>query len=226
MFMKKYSDSMLNENNGIDRKTVFENIYASNTWGGEKGTIYSGPGSHDEKIIRPYIDVVNKFIKDKCITKVVDIGCGDYFIGSRIECEHYIGCDIVERVCEENRKKYGSASVDFKQIDAVQDDLPEGELCLIREVLQHLSNEDILMILPKLKRYKYVIVTECVTKEAFVMKYNVDKSHNCHTRVVAKSGVYLDKAPFNLRIQKMLVLERGEEEEIVSSLISFQSDDI
>lgn len=219
LFLQKYADSMLNESKGVDRKTIFENIYASNTWGGEKGTIYSGPGSHDNEIIKPYINVVNKFIRENGISKVVDIGCGDYYIGSHIECEEYLGCDIVDRVCEENKKKYGSSNIDFKQLDAVQDELPDGDICLIKEVLQHLSNDDILVILSKIKKYKYAIITECVTKEEFVLKYNIDKTPNCHTRVVAHSGVYLNKDPFNMKAEKLLVLDRKEEEEIISWLI-------
>ena len=66
----------------------------------------------------------------------------------------------------------------------------------VRQVLQHLSNVQISALLPKLARYKYLIVTEHVPRGPF--RPNVDKPMGPGTRLAEASGVVLEACPFGL----------------------------
>jgi hypothetical protein len=87
---------------------------------------------------------------------------------------------------------------------AGSEQLPPAELCLIRQVLQHLSNAQISAILAKLGAFPYVIVTEHQPADQDFIFANVDKVHGPFTRLFSGSGVYLDEPPFNLNVQLLL----------------------
>ena len=79
---------------------------------------------------------------------------------SSLQNVRYIGCDIVPEIVAHNNRAYGRRDVLFEALDIVSQPLPEGDICLVRQVLQHLPNRDISVLLPKLGKYKYVYVTE------------------------------------------------------------------
>ena len=58
-----------------------------------------------------YADVIRAFIRDKGITSVVDLGCGDFRVGSMLQIQgvKYIGVDIVSDLIDSNQDKYGNA---------------------------------------------------------------------------------------------------------------------
>lgn len=211
-----------------DRKETFSYIYQKNLWGGKKDTgqeqykYYSGEGSHDERYVEPYCRMIQKFISQNNISTVVDIGCGDFNVASGWLNENiiYSGIDIVQEMIDHHNERYSTENIHFYCLDAVEEDLPDAELCLVRQVLQHLSNEEVSIILEKLKKYKYVIITEHVTKKEFASKYNIDKSHGDSTRVSQGSGLYLDEAPFNYKIKTLLEIPYDEKDDV--ELISVQ----
>jgi|LauGreDrversion4_2_1035121.scaffolds.fasta_scaffold43077_4 SAM-dependent methyltransferase len=194
-----------------DLQKIFTYVYEDNVWGGSKGEFYSGPGS-DEKVTVPYIDLINKFIKDNSIKSVVDLGCGDFRVGRLIEKSEidYTGVDIVQNLIDRNNKIYGEENVEFLCINAVEDELPVAELCLIRQVLQHLSNENIKIILEKCKQYKYVIVSEHIPADSNIVP-NLDMNSNWDIRLVQNSGVYVDKLPFNFNATVLLEVDPSHE---------------
>ena len=81
---------------------------------------------------------------------------------------------------------------------------PSADLCIIRQVLQHLSNQQILEILEKTKVFKYVMITEHIPLNPQVI--NANKSTGGYIRLQNKaiSGVYLDRPPFNQAIKTLL----------------------
>ena len=74
---------------------------------------------------------------------VIDLGCGDFVIGSKLRsaCGKYIAVDIFDDLINYNKVKYSDLQVDFKTLDITKDELPEADICFLRTVLQHLSNE-------------------------------------------------------------------------------------
>lgn len=120
----------------------------------------------------------------------------------------YTGIDIVKPLIDKNNDLFGDEQINFECLNIIDDDLPDAELCLIRQVLQHLSNEQILKILQKIKKYKYVIITEHYPAESVTVRHNIDKPHGEDTRIIDNSAVYLDKPPFNLLgIKKFLEVD-------------------
>ena len=139
-------------------KDIFSKIYNDNIWGkpqNSQSPFFSGDGSHNPNHTKPYLDSVSKFLLSiKGKSKVVDLGCGDFNIGSQLSkyCDLYIGCDVVPQLIEYNEKTNKSEKVSFKLTDITKDDLPIGDVVVIRQVLQHLSNEQIIEVLKKNKK--------------------------------------------------------------------------
>lgn len=187
-------------------KEVFTKIYKNNMWGGVKGEYFSGPGSLDPSVVK-YTNIIKNFIIKHKIIKVVDLGCGDFRVGRQIIISgmHYIGTDIVKPLVDHNKLMYSNENISFLCLDIIKDELPEGQLCLIRQVLQHLSNQEIVKILKKIKQYQYVIITEHMPDPLRKIIPNKDKPHGPDIRILYDSGVYLDLFPFNVKISKILL---------------------
>jgi hypothetical protein len=191
---------------------VFTDIYARNLWGGRPGEFHSGSGSSATAVTAPYVEAIRQLIAARHVValRFVDLGCGDFEIGRQLTslCRTYVGVDVVARLVEQNQLRYGSDRVSFRHIDIVQDTLPDGDVCFLRQVLQHLSNAQIAAVLPKLSRYQAVIITEHGPSPGRSWRANADKAPGHHTRLLQGSGVDVTEPPFNLpRGQVETVLE-------------------
>ena len=189
--------------------TIFNIIYEINAWGGEKGEFYSGSGSYNEQI-SGYAKTVYEFILENDIRKIIEIGCGDFNVTNKIlelldSVQYdfkYIGYDVVKPLIKRNISNYSSSKINFVCKDSCTGIIKAGDLLIIRQVLQHLSNKSIKQITDKFKNYKYIIVSE----HQFADKYekiiipNKDKKTDHGTRIDINSSVYLDKEPFNCKI--------------------------
>jgi hypothetical protein len=100
-------------------------------------------------------------------------------------------------------------SIDFRCVDIVKDELPKGEVVIIRQVLQHLSNADIALVLPKLAAFKYLIITEHIPVGNFVP--NLDKPSGLgirmHNGLKKDSGVVITEPPFNFKAANVQTLQ-------------------
>lgn len=202
----------------------FNYIYKNKFWGYETNKkFYSGEGSHDPKIINPYIEVIREFLTKLSSPIVVDLGCGDFNIGSKFLnlTKKYYGVDIVEDLINFNKNKFKDENLIFLKLDITKDALPEGEVCLVRQVLQHLSNEDIFSFIKNIKnKYKYLIITEHLPRNNFEANYNIKS--NPDIRQLFNSGVVLSKAPFNLKFKSsktLLKLDDDLDESIIETIL-------
>lgn len=180
-------------------KEVFTSIYEQNQWGGTGDEYCSGSGSSELHASR-YAAVVKSLIEKRGIAIVVDLGCGNFVVGRALRTDgvKYIGIDIVDGLIRRNQEAYGDANTSFLCLDMVMDQLPDGDLCLIRQVLQHLSNSQIASVLQKTKKYRCVLVTEHYPAPFVKCRPNLDKPHGPDTRIYDDSAVYLDQPPFNV----------------------------
>jgi SAM-dependent methyltransferase len=155
--------------------------------------------------------MVRDFIESHHIKRVVDLGCGDFGVASRLIGSHlhYTGIDVVPDLVRYNQEHFASAHVEFRCMNIIEDDLPEGDLCLVRQVLQHLSNEQILKTLKSLARYRHVIATEHVYTGPGLRR-NRDKPQGPGTRMPKRSGVFLDSPPFNCPAKLLLEVPLAE----------------
>ena len=164
----------------LNNKEIFSIIYNKNMWGNSnsKKKFYSGFGSSNSKIIDGFILNVNKFINNLNYEPIVlDIGCGDFTVGKKIflNSKRYIACDVVTELIEYNKKKYKYSNLEFLDIDASDDiTLPEADIIILRQVLQHLSNQKIKLILNKIQNnYKYLIICEHLPLGNFIPNLDI-----------------------------------------------------
>ena len=196
---------------------VFTKIYQDGAWGRSTRPdqrFYSGTGSHDVNIVNNYVTSVGKFLSAFASPPdVVDLGCGDFAIGSRLRhlCGRYIACDIVEPVIAWNRERFRDANVDFRLLDISTDALPDGTVAIVRQVLQHLSNEQISGVVARIRnKYAYLVLTEHLpVSDPFVP--NIDKPAGWDVRAGSNSGVVLTCPPFNLQVLNQQVLCESQE---------------
>ena len=184
---------------GKPASEIFETIYRKNVWGGRLTREYhSGSGSRDTSIVGPYIAAVSAYLDKIGQPSIVDLGCGDFHVGRMLlnHTSKCIACDIVADVIEFNRRHIKAPNLEFRTVNAIEDDLPKAEVVLVRQVLQHLSNGDVAKILPKLKQYKFALITEHIPgSDGFVP--NMDKDTGPDHRVNFGSGLVLEAPPFN-----------------------------
>jgi SAM-dependent methyltransferase len=185
--------------------TVFEQVYTERRWADDGSAFHSGPGSIG-MASELYGATISKFISEHQIRSVVDLGCGDFrvaqlFLNDSID---YVGIDIVAPLIAHNETRFASDNVRFLCRDITSDELPNGELCLLREVLQHLSNREIALVLEQVKKYPYVIYTDYQPAGALKIVPNKDMAHGCDTRIWRDSGVFLDQPPFSQDTELLL----------------------
>lgn len=130
---------------------------------------------------------------------IVEVGCGDFFVGIQLvaHCDRYVACDIAKQLIEWNRQRYTDAKLSFHELDAVRDEFLKGDVLIIRQVLQHLLNEDIIHVLPKLSQLRQAIITEHLPDGASFPP-NLNKPTGVGTRLNRSSGVVLTAAPCTL----------------------------
>jgi hypothetical protein len=184
-------------------KQQFTRIYAEQIWGrspNNKEPFYSGPGSHKPEVVNTYVSAVQAFLPNiGARPSAVDLGCGDFAVGARLRhlCSTYVACDIVEPVIEFNRSRYAQLHVDFRTLDLTQDELPDADVAFLRQVLQHLSNDQIARALERITpKFRYLILTEHLPWTSG-FEPNWDQKPGPDIRVPF-SGVVVTAPPFNL----------------------------
>lgn len=200
IFLRRERDHRLQSADPDERQAseIFGDIYRRNVWGGEPGQLYSGSGSDDE-ISSHYVTFVSNYISANKIRSVVDLGCGDFRVGRQIISPEidFVGVDVVQDIVDRNTAEFGSDKVKFVGLDVINEPLPPGELYLVRQVLQHLSNEQIRFVLDKLDHASHVIIAEHHPSPHRFKTPNVQKAPGRGTRIGYRSGVFPDKAPFS-----------------------------
>lgn len=151
---------------------IFTNIYETNHWGNNGNTQYSGSsggGSSIEYNKEAYIPFLKNYLQEKNIQKVVDLGCGDCRCAPLLYDDipvQYIGYDAYKKVIDFNTTQFHPAKYSFYHLDfyTYRQQLQEGDICILKDVLQHWSLEKIytfLDFLVETKKYKYIFICNC-----------------------------------------------------------------
>lgn len=216
-FWKKYKQ--------LTTKEVFTKIYTEHIWGNNfavPGSYYSGGGSHESGLIEPYIAAVKKFlIMFRNKPNVIDLGCGDFNVGSKIRssCKKYIACDIVDSLIEQNRLNYKDLNVDFRVFDFTSEKCEKTDVIFLRQVLQHLSNEDIEKGLRNILPYcEYLVLTEHLPPSSD-FKRNIDKPTGPDVRAELNSGVDITEQPFNYKLKAECICEVSDQYGTIKTIV-------
>jgi SAM-dependent methyltransferase len=154
-----------------------------------------------------------EYVVENKTTSLVDVGCGDFQVSQRIlarlpDTVRYTGLDVSQVVIERNNDLFARDGIAFVRCDAALDELPSGDLVLIREVLQHLSNSDIIKILRKVRQFPHVIISN--TRKKGAARRNMDIASGASARAVLGSGLWLDLPPFNCHVEELLLVDHTE----------------
>lgn len=201
---------------------VMVQIYEQHLWGGKSFDFYSGSGSHNKYLVEPYIKVVKEFLKSfKNKPKVCDLGCGDFNIGKQLVpfAENYIAIDIVPKLIERNQQLFKADNLVFQCLDISKNYLPNADVVILRQVLQHLSNKEIKAILPKLEQYKYVILTEHIPDGDFIPNKDIISGQGI--RLKKNSGISILDAPFNFEVKNIEEILRISNKEYNGVLVTW-----
>jgi SAM-dependent methyltransferase len=144
------------------------------------------------------VSAVQELLRTLDRPDVVDLGCGDFHVGRQLRpfAARYVAVDVVPELIERNRRLPDATDVEFRCLDIVSDPLPDGDVAIVRQVLQHLSNADIAEVVPKLRQYRHLVVTDHQPEGTFTP--NLDMPTGPHIRVGLGSAVDLAAAPFHL----------------------------
>ena len=66
---------------------IFTNVYENKSWGDDNDNLYNGSSGNGSEIyynINSYIPFLKNFIIDHNVTKIVDLGCGNFKCGTLI----------------------------------------------------------------------------------------------------------------------------------------------
>jgi hypothetical protein len=103
----------------------------------------------------------------------------------------YQGFDVVDTVIVINKDRFASNNITFATMRSISD-LPNADLVVCKDVLQHLPNRDVIEYLEYfLTHYKYAIVTNDIFPDAYT---NLDIPHG------AGRALRLDQEPFDRKI--------------------------
>ena len=180
----------------MSNKEVFSKIYKENLWHGGSGT-----GSKIENV-KEYVEVLQKYIDKPEVKTVLDLGCGDWQFSKFLDLSSvsYLGVDVVESVIESNSTSYSASNIKFISRDITTYEVPKADLIICKDVLQHLSNKDVVIILVKI-----------ITSSKFSLITNDFKPENTENKDI-NNGDYrcldLTLSPFYLDVVTILESER------------------
>jgi hypothetical protein len=192
----------------------FTNVYENNLWGNNNITEYngsSGGGSSLNFNKYTYVPFLKKFITDNNIKNIVDFGCGDFICGKIIYGDLdilYTGYDTYKKVIDYNSKQYSLPKYSFIHLDFCnnKENIINGDLCILKDVIQHWSLNDIYTFLDYLvesKKFKYILICNCCNQKQDntdikngewralscdylpLKKYNPIKLYNYHSKEVS-----------------------------------------
>lgn len=172
-------------------KTTFTKIYEHNSWGGKESR--SGPGSDSIATEKLKSKLVQLF-KELEITSIVDCACGDFNwmkdVVVQVPNIDYLGVDIVDKVIEENNKKYRYSNCFFGVLDIVEDLLPKADLIICRDCLVHLSHNNINKFLKNF--------IESGSRYLLATSFTADRANEGINGAYGWFPINLQKAPFSL----------------------------
>jgi hypothetical protein len=151
---------------GRSAREIFSEIYRKNYWGNVDSKSGAGSDLPQTAEVRRFLPLL---IEELGIQNMLDIPCGDWHWMKEVSLDvDYTGADIVAELVAQNQSKYGDARHRFVTLDLMTDELPKVDLVFSRDVLVHLSFNDIFQALRNLQRSgsEYLLTTTFTRRKA------------------------------------------------------------
>lgn len=180
--------------------SFFTSVYETGLWGNNNNDEYkgsSGPGSSIDYNKHVYIPFLKNFIQMYNVKSIVDLGCGDFRCGPYIYDNldvTYHGYDTYDKIIMHHKKNHSIPKYNFTCLDfyTYKENIVNGDLCILKDVLQHWKMEEIYSLLDYIvetKKFKYILVCNCCNQ-------NIDNPSN-ETRFTGLSCDYLPLKKYN-----------------------------
>lgn len=156
---------------------VFTNVYENCIWGNNNIKEYngsSGGGSSIDYNIDTYVIFLKNFINNNKIKNIVDLGCGDFICGKLIYDNLdilYTGYDTYKKLIDYNSTQYLLPKFNFIHLDIFnnRENIINGDMCILKDILQHWSLDSIYIFLDYLiasKKFKYILICNCCNQNS------------------------------------------------------------
>lgn len=194
-------------------ENFFTYVYENKIWGDNKKNEYngsSGGGSDIEYNKDTFVPFLKKYIINNNIKNIVDLGCGDFKCGKIIYDDLdilYTGYDTYKQVIDYNLNQHSLPKYSFTHLDFFnkKESIINGDLCILKDVIQHWKMDEIYTFLDYLvenKIFKYILIINCchqtinnpANENRFtplsinffpLKKYNPVKLYNYHSKEVS-----------------------------------------
>lgn len=191
--LKTYAPDIFKQMNFAeqDHQNQFEKVYNDGIWG-----IGSGGGSTDEAT-QEYREFLQSFLDENNIKSVLDIGCGYWAFNEHINWSgiEYTGVDVARPVIDHNNQNNKTSTRSFMVGNMLSADLPKADLIIVKDVMIHHPNNDILKFLKREQNAKFALVT--------------NDNHGSINSDIDTPGKYhsidITKPPFNVNAKPVLV---------------------
>jgi len=151
---------------------IFTLKYENRHWGNNRHPSYkgsSGEGSDIKYNKDTYVPFLKRFLQERHISSVVDLGCGDFRCGPYIYGDTnvlYTGYDAYKGVVDYNATVFPRPKYTFMHSDFFNNKelIVSADLCIIKDVLQHWSLQHIyefLDFLVESKKFHYILLCNC-----------------------------------------------------------------
>lgn len=177
-------------------KKVFNKIYRNDIWGNG-----SGPGSRIENC-KEYINFLQIFIQTNNIGTILDIGVGDGQVLSALEIDEveYTGLDVSNKALALAKQRNNRPNIKFINKDISTYNFGKVDLVICKDVLQHLPNETVLIVLRKIINHsKYAIVVNDISPQEELL--------NTDIQIGGYRPIHIGKAPFSASGEELFTFD-------------------
>lgn len=179
---------------------AFTALWRDNGWASPETRSGAGSTLAATETLRANLAELCRFLG---IRQIVDAGCGDLNWMSRISemFDLYLGFDVVSGMIEEMEVLHGRRRGHFFALrDVTQDDLPRADAILCRDVLTHLSNDQVAAALDRIK----------ASGARYLMATSYASEQNRDIPTGDWRPLDLTRAPFDLPRPMLQIDERGD----------------
>lgn len=197
---RRSAETTITQLQGRSAREIFGDIYHKNYWGNSDSRSGAGSDLVQTAVVRRELP---KLITQFDIRAMLDIPCGDWHWMKEVNIDvDYIGADIVHDIICRNKELYSKERCRFMMLDLIKDNLPKVDLVFSRDVLVHLSFDDIFLALRNIKRSgsEYLITTTFADRDS---NFDIPTGH--------WRPLNLQKAPFNFPEPLRLINENCTE---------------
>lgn len=155
----------------------------------------SGPGSWKSST-RDAVNFINHIIGKYDIKSILDLGCGDWNWFNEIDLSDctYTGWDADELMIADNQSKYGTENINFSVEDIFNNEYPQVDLIICRDVLFHVEFELSTKLINNTKQKTNFFLSTCFREQ----KSNSGIKKYCNIENWGFFRINLNIAPFNL----------------------------